>query len=174
MTGVGSTVPPPADGVAWIAFVGLPMASGSSGRHRRNRERIRDARYCGRCHQPVGGFACVDRHGRSLVGRGAGAFALQLWSIRDWEINAQPLISLAFTAIAVTDDRARKLCAAAGLVGVADLAVAFIGGLIGPVALPVQGQGWRWVWIATFIGAVLVPFTAGPPSPSGGWIPVIE
>jgi hypothetical protein len=85
---------------------------------------------------------------------------LQLWSIHDWGINAQPFMSLAFTAIAVTDDRVRKLCAAAALVGAAGLAVAFIGGLIGPVALLVQGQAWRWVWITLFISAMLVPFTA--------------
>ncbi len=85
---------------------------------------------------------------------------LQLWSIHDWGINAHPFISLAFTAIAVTDDRLRKLCAAAALVGAAGLAVAFIGGVIGPVALLVQGQAWRWVWITVFIGAALVPFTA--------------
>jgi len=84
---------------------------------------------------------------------------LQLWSIHDWDINAQPFMSLAFTAIAVKDDRARKLCAAAALVGAAGLAVAFIGGSVGPVALLVQGQGWRWVWITVFIGAALVPFT---------------
>jgi hypothetical protein len=85
---------------------------------------------------------------------------LQLWSIHDWDINAQPFMSLAFTAIAVTDDRVRKLCAAAALVGAAGLAVAFVGGVIGPVALLVQGQAWRWVWITVFIGTVLVPFTA--------------
>jgi hypothetical protein len=85
---------------------------------------------------------------------------LQLWSIHDWDINAQPFMSLALTAIAVKDDRVRKLCAAAALVGAAGLAVAFIGGLIGPVALLVQGQAWRWVWITVFIGAALVPFTA--------------
>jgi hypothetical protein len=85
---------------------------------------------------------------------------LQLWSIHDWDINAQPFISLGFTAVAVADERIRKLCAAAMLVGTAGLAVAFIGGLIGPVAILVQGQAWRWVWIAVFIGAVLVPFTA--------------
>jgi hypothetical protein len=45
-------------------------------------------------------------------------------------------------------------------VGTAGLAVAFIGGLIGPVAILVQGQAWRWIWIAVFIGAVLAPFTA--------------
>jgi hypothetical protein len=85
---------------------------------------------------------------------------LQLWSIHDWDINAQPFISLGFTAVAVADERIRKLCAAAALVGAAGLAVAFIGGLIGPVAILVQGQAWRWVWIAVFIGVVLVPVTA--------------
>jgi hypothetical protein len=84
---------------------------------------------------------------------------LHLWSIHDWDINAQPLLSLGFTALVVTDDRIRKLCAAAVLVGAAGLAVAFIGGFIGPVAILVQGQAWRWVWIAVFIGAALVPFT---------------
>ena len=85
---------------------------------------------------------------------------LQLWSIHDWDVNAQPFISLAVTAVAVPDRRIRKLCAAAALVGTAGLAVALIGGLVGPVAILVQGQPWRWVWIAVFISAVLVPFTA--------------
>src|SRR6266404_4460151 len=85
---------------------------------------------------------------------------LQLWSVRDWDVNAQPFISLAFTAIAVNEDRIRKLCAAAALVGAAGLAVAFIGGVIGPVAIIVQGQSWRWVWITVFVSAALVPVTA--------------
>jgi hypothetical protein len=85
---------------------------------------------------------------------------LQLWSIHDWDINALPFICLGFTAIAVADERTRKLCAAAALVGAAGLAVAFIGCRIGPVAILVQGQAWRWVWIAVFISAALVPVTA--------------
>jgi hypothetical protein len=84
---------------------------------------------------------------------------LQLWSIRDWTVNARPFIYLAFTAYAVTDERMRKLCMVAALVGGAGLAVAFIGGLIGPVALLVQGQAWRWVWIGIFVSAALAPFT---------------
>ncbi len=85
---------------------------------------------------------------------------VQLWSIHDWDVNALPFICLGFTAIAVSDERIRKLCAAAALVGTAGFAVAFIGSLIGPVAILVQGQAWRWVWIAVFISAALVPFTA--------------
>jgi hypothetical protein len=85
---------------------------------------------------------------------------LQLWSIHDWDVNAQPFIYLGFTAVAVVNERIRKLCAAAALVGTAGLAVAFIGGLIGPVAILVQGQAWRWVWITVFISAALFPSTA--------------
>jgi hypothetical protein len=85
---------------------------------------------------------------------------LQLWSMRDWDINAQPFISLGLTAISVQDQRIRKLCASAALVGAAGLAVALSGGFNDPVALLVQGQAWRWVWITVFIGAALVPVTA--------------
>ena len=85
---------------------------------------------------------------------------LQLWSVRDWDANAQPFLYLGFTAIAVTEQRIRKLCAAAALVGAAGLAVSLIGGLVGPVAILVQGQAWRWMWITVLVSAVLVPFTA--------------
>src|SRR5882757_3930373 len=84
---------------------------------------------------------------------------LQLWSIRDWAVNARPFIYLAFTVLAVADERVRKLCLVAALVGGAGLAVAFIGGLIGPLALLVQGQAWRWVWIGVFVSVALTPFT---------------
>ena len=85
---------------------------------------------------------------------------LQLWSFRDWDLNARPFFYLAFTALALPDDRMRKLCIAAALVGVAGLSVAVIASLVGPVALLVQGQAWRWVWIPTFIAALLLPATA--------------
>ena len=97
---------------------------------------------------------------------------LQLWSIHDWEVNARPFIYLGFTAIAVTSERIRKLCTAAALVGAVGLAVALIGGLVGPVAIVVQGQAWRWVWITVFISVVLVPFTILQvwPDKKCGWL----
>jgi hypothetical protein len=106
------------------------------------------------------GLTVMDAPWLDVVRERSQFLFLQLWSIHDWDINAQPFISLGFTAVVVADKRMRKLCAAAALVGTAGLAVAFIGGLIGPVAILVQGQAWRWVWIAVFIGIVLVPATA--------------
>lgn len=85
---------------------------------------------------------------------------LQLWSASDWALNVQPFFYLAFTAIAVPDCRIRKLCLAAAMVGVAGLAVALIGSLIGPVAILVQGQAWRWVWITVLVSALVFPVTA--------------
>jgi hypothetical protein len=82
---------------------------------------------------------------------------LPLWSFRDWDLNIQPFLYLSFAAIAVPDERIRKLCFSAGLVGAAGLMVAMIAGTIGPVALLVQGQAWRWVWIAAFLSALLLP-----------------
>jgi hypothetical protein len=85
---------------------------------------------------------------------------LQLWSIADWHINARPFVCLGFVAIALPDARIRKLCQAAALVGAAGMVVALIGSLIGPLAILVQGQAWRWVWITDLISVVLLPFAA--------------
>jgi hypothetical protein len=84
----------------------------------------------------------------------------QLWSFHDWDLNARPFVCLGLTAVVVRDQRLRTLCAAAALLGAAGLGVALIAGLIGPVALLVQGQAWRWVWITMFISALLLPMTA--------------
>jgi hypothetical protein len=85
---------------------------------------------------------------------------LQLWSAGDWGTNALPFFYLGLMAIASPDERIRKLCAAASLVGATGLAVAFIGDQIGPVAILVQGQAWRWVWISVLVSAVLFPCVA--------------
>jgi hypothetical protein len=84
---------------------------------------------------------------------------LQLWSFPDWELNARPFFYLAFTALAFRDIRISKLCIAAAVVGAAGLAVAMIASVPSPLAILVQGQAWRWVWIAAFVSVLLVPAT---------------
>jgi len=84
---------------------------------------------------------------------------LQLWSFRDWTLNARPFFCLAITALAVRDKRIHKLCVAAAIVGATGLAVAVVASLIGPIALLVQGQAWRWVWITVFVSILLLPTT---------------
>lgn len=84
---------------------------------------------------------------------------LQLWSFRDWELNARPFFYLSFIAFATEDIRMRRICMAAAIVGAAGLAVGLIAGSVGPVAIFVQGQAWRWVWVAVFLAVLLLPAT---------------
>ncbi len=111
---------------------------------------------------PIGieAMAVIDPAWLDVVQERSQFLFLQLWSSHDWDTNTQPFIYLAFTAIAVPDARIRKLCTGSALVGAAGLAVALIGSLIGPAAMLVQGQAWRWVWIAVFVSALLLPVTA--------------
>jgi hypothetical protein len=80
----------------------------------------------------------------------------QRWLPSDWEMNAQPFVSLAISAIVLRNSRIQKLCIAAALVGATGLAIGLIAGTIGPVAILLQGQAWRWVWIARFTAVILL------------------
>jgi hypothetical protein len=85
---------------------------------------------------------------------------LQLWTANDWMLNLRPFLSLTFTAFAVDDARVRKLCVAVMLVGAAGMAVALVASFVGPIAILVQGQAWRWIWLACFTSVLLLLPTA--------------
>ena len=59
--------------------------------------------------------------------------------------------------VTLQEPPALKVCAAAALIGAAGLIVAYLGGVIGPAALLVQGQAWRWIWPAYVMSVVLMP-----------------
>jgi hypothetical protein len=104
-------------------------------------------------------FPIMDPTWLSIVQERSQFLFLRFWSFRDWEINARPFFYLAFIAFATQGNRARRICVAAVIVGATGLAVALIADAIGPVAILLQGQAWRWVWIAVFVGALLLPAT---------------
>jgi hypothetical protein len=81
---------------------------------------------------------------------------LQYWTPTDWGLAARPVVCLGLSALVLPAERARKLCTAAILVGVSGLAVAFIAGSIGPVAVLLQGQAWRWMWLTGFLSVLLI------------------
>jgi hypothetical protein len=85
---------------------------------------------------------------------------LQLWRLQDWESNARPFVSLALSMLVIRDERIRTLCASAMIVGAAGLAIAFVAGVIGPVAILLQSQAWRWVWITGLTSLLLLAPTA--------------
>ena len=108
----------------------------------------------------IQGLAVMDAAWAEVVRERSQFLFLPLWSVRDWEVNTQPFLYLGFTVIAIPDPRIRRLCTAAALLGAAGLAVAWIGSALGPVAILVQGQAWRWVWISVLVSALLLPDVA--------------
>jgi hypothetical protein len=81
---------------------------------------------------------------------------LQFWSVDDWKLNVRPFITLTISVLVLSDPRIRRLGLAAMLVGATGLVVALIAGLIGPVAILIQGQAWRWAWVTGFIAVLLL------------------
>ena len=85
---------------------------------------------------------------------------LQLWSVKDWELAARPFACLALTLVTQRNPALRRWAIGALLVGAAGLGVAAVASSVGPVALLLQSQTWRWVWITTFVSLVLLLPTA--------------
>jgi hypothetical protein len=104
-------------------------------------------------------FPVMDLAWLNVVQERSQFLFLQLWSFRDWELNLRPFFYLSFAAMALPDARIRRLCVAAAIVGLTGLVVSVVASALGPVAILVQGQAWRWVWIATFLSALLMPAT---------------
>jgi len=97
----------------------------------------------------------IDADWLEIVRERSQFLFLQFWSVHDWMLNARPFLSLTITAIVLRDTKIRKVCVAAALVGAAGLGVALIASLLGPVAVLLQGQAWRWTWVTAFMSVLL-------------------
>ncbi len=100
-------------------------------------------------------LAVIDPAWLEVVKERSQFLFLQYWTADDWEVNSRPFACLAFYTL-VVDGRLRKLCIVAMMVGAGGLMVALIAGLVGPVALLVQGQAWRWAWLTAFLSVLLL------------------
>ena len=79
-------------------------------------------------------------------------------AVGEWDMcrNARPFLSLSLSVLAIDDMRVRKMGTTAILVGAAGLTLALIASLVGPVAILLQGQAWRWVWVTSFASVLLL------------------
>lgn len=102
-------------------------------------------------------FAVMDADWLEVVQERSQFLFPQLWSVHDWDINLRPFLYLLFMAAAMNGERIRRICIAGLIVGGCGLSVSLIGCTIGPVAILVQGQAWRWGWIACFLSILLLP-----------------
>jgi hypothetical protein len=111
-------------------------------------------------HARSGLLTIIDGTWLEVVKQRSQFLFLGYWKWTDWQMHARVFFCLTLGVLAL-DGRARDLCLGAMLVGAAGLAVAWIAGSIGPLALLLQGQAWRWFWISGFVSVlVLVPTAA--------------
>ncbi len=105
-------------------------------------------------------FVLMDPQWLEVVRERSQFLFLTLWKLRDWDANLRPFLCLTLTTLVMTEARVRGLCIGALLVGAAGLGVALIASLFGPIAILLQGQAWRWVWITSLICVLMIPATA--------------
>lgn len=103
-----------------------------------------------------GVFALIDGTWLTVVRERSQYLFLQLWRATDWEENGVPFASLVLTLAVVTDQRQRQFAWVAMLVGATGLAIALIASNVGPIAILLQGQAWRWMWITSFASILLL------------------
>lgn len=106
-----------------------------------------------------GPLAIMDADWLEVVRERSQFLFLQYWTLQDWAINARPFLCLLISAL-VLDGHIRKFAVAALIIGTAGLAVAGIASLVGPVAILLQGQAWRWLWLTCFVSVLLLVPTA--------------
>jgi hypothetical protein len=104
----------------------------------------------------IGHLVVMDAAWLEVVRERSQFLLLQFWRAGDWSQNARPFLSLSLGVLAIDDARVRRVGATAILVGAAGLTLSLIASLVGPVAIFLQGQGWRWVWVTSFASVLLL------------------
>jgi hypothetical protein len=82
----------------------------------------------------------------------------QLWLPRDWQTNALPLLTVLF-ASQLLNGWSKRLANATFWIAACGLVLASLAGTILPLKLILQGQPWRWMWVASALGIMLLPST---------------
>lgn len=107
-----------------------------------------------------GVMPCIDPPWRAVLAWQSPYLFADGWTITDWSRAALVMASLATTLQICGADRARRLAASAMAVGAGGLILGCIATWLLPVAVLVQLQPWRWLWIAKAVAVLLAVPTA--------------
>ena len=83
---------------------------------------------------------------------------LQTWDPPDWQTNLLPLVTVLF-ATQVLTGWPKRLAEAAFWVAICGLALAALASTVLPLKLLLQGQPWRWLWLASVLAIMFLPAT---------------
>jgi len=82
----------------------------------------------------------------------------QNWNAPDWQTNLLPLLTVLF-ASQVLVGWPKRLAQAAFWIGTCGLLLAMLAATVLPLKLLLQGQPWRWIWLANIFAIMFLPST---------------
>jgi hypothetical protein len=111
---------------------------------------------------PLGPIAMFDAEWLAIVRERSPYLFLDTWSLVDWQRAVVPGATLALALVVLEPGRMRELARAALTVAVAGILLAVLFSTVAPLVLGIQGQAWRWTWIAKLAAVIaLVPLADG-------------
>jgi hypothetical protein len=146
-------------GLALLVALSLPLPIAAAGAALGVFAALAAALYSLNQPSDVGMLSIMDADWLEVVRERSVFLFPQHWRASDWEMNIQPFVSLAISGVVLRDSRIQKLCIAVALVGATGLVIGLVASTIGPVGLLLQGQAWRWIWIARFAAVILLATT---------------
>jgi hypothetical protein len=87
----------------------------------------------------------------------SGYLFLEQWTARDWETATQTLLTLACAPLVIPRGDIRKLVSATATAALAGLVLTGIAGELWHLRLLVEGQPWRWLWLARVVAVGVLP-----------------
>ena len=110
---------------------------------------------------PFGPLVLLDPEWHAIAARNTAYLFTDTWQLLDWQRTVVPLVTLAIARLVLPPLPPRRLAAATLVVGVAGVGLALLASRAMPVLLLIQGQPWRWVWVAKVVATLLlVPLTS--------------
>ena len=106
----------------------------------------------------LGDSAYIDGDWLDAVRSRSAHLFLDRWLLSDWLATGTALATLTLASLAGTP-AARPVALAALWTAIAGLFLTAVTTWWLPLTLLLQGQPWRWVWIAVFLSIVLLPST---------------
>lgn len=104
----------------------------------------------------TGPLQFVDAEWRGMLRQGVSYVLTDRWWLVDWQRCLVPLLTLACALFSLPSGMSRRLASAALLVGGSGLALAVLADSLAPVALLIQGQPWRWIWLSRAVATLLL------------------
>jgi hypothetical protein len=104
---------------------------------------------------PIGPIRLIDPIWHASLAELVPYLLLERWSISDWQPTVVGLATLVAATRVLQVGPSKKLATIGAITGLAGIALAGIAS-IAPVALIVQGQPWRWMWLGKALAVLLL------------------